>query len=135
MKPSTSGRRISSCMAIQVPNPRDPAVLGVRLNDLEPVECARRIGEFARPAVPEALTAADTAKIEAQHGETTLSKRVIEAVDDLIVHGAPELGVGMQDQSDGAVARTFMMVAGFNAACGPIHNQFRHLGLSSSGSK
>ena len=66
MKPSISGRRISSCMPIQVPN-ETPAIQQVRasgLIDLQPVERRGRVRQFARAVVEKALAAADAAEVE-----------------------------------------------------------------------
>ena len=102
-------------MAIQVPNetPTIQQALASGLASLQPVERAGGIGEFARAVVEVALAAADAAEVEAQDGEAALDERVVEIVDDLVVHRAAELRVRMQDQRNRAVARRFVMIAGF----------------------
>ena len=95
MKPSISGRRISSCMAIQVPNDT-PAIQHerrIRVLQLQPVERGGGIGQLARAVVEIALAAPDAAEIEAQHREAALDEQVVEVVDDLVVHRAAELRV------------------------------------------
>ncbi len=71
----------------------DPAALGVRLDDLQPVERGSRVRQLARAAVPDALAAADAAEVEPQHRKAALHEGVIERVDDLIVHRPAELRV------------------------------------------
>ena len=89
-------------MAIQVPNDT-PAIqheLEFGIVHLQPVERGGRIGELARAVVEIALAAPDAAEIEAQHREAALGERVIQMVDDLVVHGAPELRMRVQDEGD-----------------------------------
>src|SRR5262249_19569169 len=70
-----------------------------------------------------ALAASYPAEIESQHGKPTLHEHVVERIHDLVVHRAPELRMGMQDERNGATGRTFVMIARFQAAGGPVHDQ------------
>ena len=47
---------------------------------------------------------------------------MIEVIDHLVVHRAPELRVRMQDQRDRAVAIGFVMVPGFQATAWAVDN-------------
>ena len=133
MKPSISGRRISSCMAIQVPNDT-PAIqhcARIRVLQLQPVERGGRVRQLARPVVEVALAAPHAAEIEAQHREATLHEHVVERVHDLVVHRAPELRVGMQDERDWAVGGGLVVVAGLEAPGRPVDDQLWHASLRS----
>ena len=117
-------------MAIQVPN-ETPAIqheLASGIVHLQPVERRGRIGQLARAVVEIALAATDAAEIEAQHREAALGERVIEVIDDLIVHGPPELRMGVQDQRDGTVVLADVMIAGLDAAGGAVDDELGHVG-------
>ena len=91
-------------MAIQVPN-ETPAIQQYLASGL--TICSQSSAEAASASSPGppsqiALAAAHAAEIEAQHREAALGERIIEAVDDLVVHRAAELRVRMQDQRDRA---------------------------------
>ena len=116
MKPAISGRRISNCMAIQVPNETPAIQPRARIWVLQPVKRRCRIGKFARSVVEITLAAPDTAEVEAQHREAAFHERVVKVIHDLIVHRATKLWMGMQDQGDGAIDGGFVVVARFEAA-------------------
>ena len=81
MKPSISGRRISSCK----PDPgaeriaADPALLGVGVHALQIVERGGGVGKLAHAVVEHALAAADAAEIEAQDAEAEVARRACRA--------------------------------------------------------
>ena len=66
------------------------------------------------------------ARVEAQHRKAALSEHVEQVVDDLIVHRAPEFGVRMQDDRDRRVGAVTGLVAAFEAAFGPVEDNFWH---------
>ena len=68
MKPSASGRRINSCMAIQVPKetPAIQQLLASGLNKLQPVQCTCSIGQLPGSTIPITLAASDASEVEAQ---------------------------------------------------------------------
>src|SRR5262249_1339052 len=80
----------------------------------------------AGAVVEVALAASHTAEIEAQHGKPALHEHVVERIHDLVVHRAPKLGMGMQDERNGAAGRSFVMIARFEAAGGPVDDQLWH---------
>ena len=67
---------------------------------LDPVERRGSVGELSNAVIEVALAPSDTPEIEAQAGEAPLLEHVEELVDDLVVHGAAEAGVGMQHQGN-----------------------------------
>src|SRR5216683_2632019 len=83
MKPSISGRRIKSCMPIQAPKEK-PAIQQLLASGL----------------IERALAASDAAEIEAQHGEVPVHESVVELIDDLVVHRAPELRMRVKHDGD-----------------------------------
>ena len=131
MKPSISGRRIRSCMPIQQPKdtPGDPAFAAIGVVGLQPVERRRRVRQFALAIVETALASPDAAKVEAQYRKTTIGEGVIELVDDLVVHRAAELRMGMQQERDGRSLLLGRVVAPLDAPVGAWKNHFRHVVL------
>src|SRR3546814_20122547 len=69
----------------------DPAVPGVRVVGLQPVERGRRVGELALAAGVDALRAADAAEVEAQGREPAGDEGLVQRVDDLVVHRAAKI--------------------------------------------
>ena len=102
MKPRISGRRISSCMPIQAPKltPANPGRLGFRMDLLHPVERRRRIRQLADAVVERPWLLPTPRKVEAQGREAALHERLIEQLDDLVVHRPAGLRVRVQDQRD-----------------------------------
>ena len=89
-------------MPIQAPNEK-PAIQQERASGL--IDCAQSSAEAASDSSPgavveRALAAADAAEIEAQHREAAMHERVVELIDDLVVHRAAELRVRMQHDGD-----------------------------------
>src|SRR3546814_2446033 len=56
----------------------DPCGLRLRMNVLDPVESGGGIGQFADAVVEAALAAADTAKVEPQHGKAAIGKGLVK---------------------------------------------------------
>src|SRR5205807_254161 len=73
---------------------------GLRVDRLCPIERRGRIGEFPHAVVKRALAAADAAKVEAQHRKVAMRERIVELVDDLMVHRAAELRMRVQHDRD-----------------------------------
>ena len=106
-----------------------PAALGVGVQRLYPVECRCRVRQFARAMVELALAAADPAEIESQRRETALLEHVEEVVDDLVVHRAPELRVGMQHDGDRRALFGRGLVAALDPSGRTRENDLRHVAL------
>src|SRR5262249_48870986 len=89
-------------------------------------EGGRRIGKLALAVIERALAASDTAKIEAQHGKIPMSERVVELIDNRVVHGAAELRMGMQHNRDRGVLDLGRMVTAFYPAGGAGEDDLGH---------
>ena len=72
------------------------------------------------------LTAPHAAEIESHNGEVAMHERVVELVDDLVVHCAAELRVRMQHNGDRCVLLRSRMVAAFDSAGRTGEDDFRH---------
>src|SRR5215469_16690982 len=107
-------------------DPGDPAGFRIRVRELEPIERGGGIRKLAWPLIEDALASSDAAEIEAEHREAALNKRIIKAIDNLIVHRAPELRMGMQDDRDRCAGFGVVMITSFDAAGWPIDNHFGH---------
>ena len=121
-------------MPIQAPNEK-PAIQQERasgLIDLRPVERGRRIRQFPDAVVERALAAADAAEIEAQHRKAAVHERVIELVDDLVVHRAAELRMRMQHDGDRRMLGARRMVAAFDTAGRTGEDDFGHSDLDTA---
>ena len=134
MKPSISGRRIRSCMAIQAPN-ETPAIQQAARVGVDRL-AASRARWRRRPSSPgrcrTALAPADAAEVEAQHRKAPLLEGVIQVIDDLVVHGAAELRVRVQDEADRRVRPPRRVVAGLDPAGWAADIHFRHESLASN---
>src|SRR3569623_795243 len=73
-----------------------------------------------------ALRAADAAKIEAERREAAVHERIVELVDDGVVHRAAELRVRMQDDGDRRVLLPRRVVSAFNSAGRTGENHLWH---------
>src|ERR1700760_970496 len=80
MKPSVSGRRISSCMPIQAPKskPATQHCEAVGVVPRQPVERRGRVAQLAHARVELPLAAAHAAEIEPEGGEAALHEQVEE---------------------------------------------------------
>jgi hypothetical protein len=107
-------------MPIQAPN-ENPAI-----DRLRPVERRCGIGQFALAVVEGTLAAPHAAEIEPQHREIAVNERIIDLIDDLMVHRAPELGVRMQHDGKRRVLLPRRMVSSLDASGGADENDFRH---------
>ena len=105
---------------------RNPAMLGVVVHGLQVVERRSGVGQLADTLVVLALAPAHAAEIEPQHGKAHVVKRVVEVIEDLVVHRAAELGVRVQHDGDGRVLFLLRMVAAFEAAFGSGKNHLGH---------
>src|SRR5262252_2800340 len=76
--------------------------------------------------VKRALAAPDAAKVEAQHGKIPMHESVVELIDDLMVHRAPELRVGVQHDADRSVFLAGRVVAALDAPGGAGEDDLGH---------
>ena len=116
-------------MPIQAPNEK-PAIQQLRASGL--IVCAQSSAaaasdKFAGAVVERALAAADAAEIEAQHREVAVHERVVELVDDLMVHRAAELRVRMQHDGDRRVLLPRRVIAALDPAGRAGEDDFRHV--------
>jgi len=93
---------------------------------LRPIERRRRIRQLALAMVEITLAAADAAEVESQHREAALGERIIEVVDDLIVHRPAELRVRMQNHRDGGAALLGRVEPPLKPSSRTGENDFRH---------
>src|SRR6185437_2875492 len=110
----------------------DPAGLGIGVIGLQPIEGGGGVGQFPRPVVEQAFAPPHAAEIEAQHREPAPLKRVIQVIYHLIIHGAAELRMGMEDERYGGVWAALVVVAGLDSAGGAADIDFRHVGSAST---
>src|SRR5690606_16608386 len=94
----------------------DPAGARLGVDRLRPVERGGGVRKLANAVIERALAAADTAEVEADRGEAPMHERIIELIDDLMIHRAAELWVRVQDDGDRGVFLRSGMVAAFDAA-------------------
>ena len=73
-----------------------------------------------------ALTAADAAEVEPQHGEIAMRERVVQLIDDLMVHRAAELRMRMQHDRDRRIFRLRRMETAFNSSGRTGEDNFGH---------
>ena len=64
---------------------------------LHPVQCRCRITQFALAVVEDTLRASDATEIEPQCGEATTDKILVHGINNLVVHGATVLRMGVKD--------------------------------------
>ena len=115
-------------MAIQAPNEK-PAIQqdrGIGIVGLHPVERRGGIGKLAGAVVEQALAPPHAAEVEAQHREATPLKGVIQVIDDLVIHGAAELRMRVQNERNRRVGAGIVMVAGLDPAGWTADIHFRH---------
>jgi cysteine desulfurase len=105
----------------------NPGRLRLGMDRLDPVERARRIRELAYAVVEYSLALAHTAEIEAQRGKTALDERLIEKLDNLVVHCPAGLRVRMEDQRDRGAGTGAGMETSFEASLGTWENDFGHV--------
>src|SRR5262249_44369827 len=94
----------------------NPATACFRIDRLCPVERGRRIRQFALPVVERTLAAPNAAEIESHHREIAMHERIVELVDDLMIHRAAELRMRMQHDGDWGVLLRRRVIAAFDAA-------------------
>src|SRR5262249_30527375 len=76
--------------------------------------------------VERALAPPDAAEVEAQHREAPVHKGVVELIDDLVVHRAPELRVRVQDDGDGRILLPRRMIPAFDPTSRAGKDDFGH---------
>src|SRR5215510_50489 len=64
--------------------------------------------------IERALAAPHAAKVEAQHREASVHEGIVELIDDLVVHRAPELRVRVQDDGDGCILLSRRVIPAFD---------------------
>src|ERR1700722_4709319 len=111
----------------------DPAAPRLRIDRLRPVEGGGGIRQLAGAMVERALAAADAAEVEAQHREIAMRERIVELINDLVVHRAAELRVRVQDDRDRRVLLLGRMEAAFDPSGGSGENDFGPRGLDRRG--
>ena len=104
----------------------DPAGARIGIVALHPIERRGRVGEFTRTVVEQALAAPDATEIEPQHCEFAAHEGVIEVIDDLVVHGAAKLRMGMQNDGDRPGLVGLVVIAGLDAPVLTVDVDFRH---------
>src|SRR5262245_14653933 len=105
---------------------RNPAALGFRIDGLCPVERGRGIRQFALSVIERPLAAADATKIEPERGEATMHKRVIELIDDRVIHRPAKLRVRMKDDCYRRVLLSRGVVTPLDASGGAGKNNLWH---------
>jgi len=96
------------------------------MDRLHPIESAGGIGELADAVVEHALALADASKIEAQGRKAALDERLVEQLDDLVVHRSAGLRMRMQDQRNGRAGTGAGMETSFEASLGSWKDDFGH---------
>src|SRR5258708_14803010 len=91
----------------------DPGRLSLGMDRLDPVERAGRIAELADAIVEHALALTDTAEIEAQRRETTADERLVEQLDELVVHRAARLRMRVQHQRNRCAGTSAVLETSF----------------------
>ena len=104
----------------------DPAAARFRVDGLRPVERGGGVGEFALAVVERALAAADAAEIEPQHREIAVRERIVELIDDLVVHRAAELRMRVQHDGERCVLLPCGMIPALDTSGGAGKDHFRH---------
>jgi hypothetical protein len=93
---------------------------------LDPVERRCRVRQLANAIVEHALALADAAEIEAQRRKAAADERLVEQLDELVVHRPAGLGVRMKDQGDGRALAAAGMKTSFETALWAGKNDFGH---------
>src|SRR6266446_10455963 len=104
----------------------DPAAPRLRVDRLRPVERRGGIRQLALAVIERALAAPNPAEIEAQHGKAPVHEGIIDLIDDLVVHRAPELGMGMEHDADRGVALSRLVVTALDAPGGAGEDDLGH---------
>ena len=118
-------------MAIQAPN-ETPAIQhesGIGVIGLHPVERRGGIGQLAGAVVEQPLAPPHAAEVEAQHREAAPLKGVIQVIDNLVIHGAAELRMRVQNERNRGVRAGVVMVAGLDPAGRTADIHLRHEAL------
>ena len=76
--------------------------------------------------IERALAAADAAEVEPQYREAACNERVIDLIDDLVVHRAVKLRMRVQHHRDRRILLLCRMVAALETACRAGENNFGH---------
>src|SRR5258708_17562691 len=105
----------------------NPGCLSFGMDLLHPVERACSVRQFADAIVEDSLALADTPKIEPERREAALHERLIEQLDDLVVHCAAGLRVRVQDEGNGSARASTGMEASFEASLRAWENDFGHV--------
>src|SRR5262249_10921884 len=113
----------------------DPAAARLRVDRLRPVERRGGIRQFAGTMIERALAAADAAEVEPQDREIAVREGIVELVDDLVVHRAPELRVRVQDDRDRRVLLLRRVEPAFDPSGGSGENNLGHKRSSIAGAK
>src|SRR5262245_66182239 len=64
--------------------------------------------------IERALAPPHAAEVETQHREAAMHEGVVELVDDLVVHRAPELRMRVQDDGDGRILLLRRVIPAFD---------------------
>lgn len=94
---------------------------------LHPIERRGGVGQLADAVVERALALAHAAKVEAQRGEAAPLERLVEFLDDAVVHRAARIGMRVQDHGDGRTRTRSGSETAFEATFGAGENDFGHL--------
>src|SRR5688572_3065938 len=73
-----------------------------------------------------ALATADATEIETQRREAALHEHVEQLVDDLVIHGAAEAGMRVQDDRDRRALFLARLIPAFEATRGAVEDDFGH---------
>src|SRR5207237_6487827 len=84
------------------------------------------IRQFTGAVVEVALAAPNATEVEADGGEAAMHERIVELIDDLMIHRAAELRMRMQDDRDRGVFLRRRVIAAFDAAGRSGEDDFRH---------
>ena len=105
---------------------RHPERVRVRVHRLEEVERGGRVADLADAAVVAALAPADTAEVEAQHGEAHRLEALVQGVDDAVVHGPAMQRVRVEQQGDWRVRLLGVVVAALKPTIRTGEHHLRH---------
>src|SRR5262245_11678790 len=76
--------------------------------------------------IERALAPPHAAEVETQHREAAMHEGVVELVDDLVVHRAPELRVRVQDDGDGRILLSRRVIPAFDPTSRAGKDDFGH---------
>lgn len=83
---------------------------------LHPIECCRRIGQFADAIVEFTFATANAAEIEAQHGKAAVYEGFVKLLCNPVVHGAAGLRMRVKDHRNGCARAWWWRKTGFKTA-------------------